>query len=206
MIVPDLPGPAASLDEAVTLLASLVPEGPVRLAGHSLGAALCAMLAARLGGRVETLVLIAPAGLGARINADFLDVMANAETPAALARGLALLGAGPMSDAALGAELARIRALRTALTPMLPAVAVGGVQQIDIAPLLARIAAPVVAVFGTEDRIIDWHHCAALPATTAIHLVAGAGHLPHLMAADLVSGLIAEPSSQSREAFNEARS
>jgi pyruvate dehydrogenase E2 component (dihydrolipoamide acetyltransferase) len=205
VIVPDLPGPASSLDEALDLLARLVPEGPVRLAGHSLGAALCAMLAARLGPRVEKLVLIAPTGLGARIDVDFLDLMARAETPSALARGLARLGGGPMSEAALASELVRIRALRPALEPIARAVAAGGIQQLDIVPYLARIASPVAAVFGLEDRIIDWRDCAALPATAAIHLVAGAGHLPHLKAADLVSGLIADPNLQTRGAINEAR-
>jgi pyruvate dehydrogenase E2 component (dihydrolipoamide acetyltransferase) len=160
------------------------------------------MLAATPGLRVERLVLVAPLGLGLRINRDFLGIMAGAETPEALRRAMALLGGGPLSDAALRVELDRLRAGRTALQPLVRSVAAEGVQQIDIAPLIERVAAPVTAVFGLDDRILDWRDCANLPASVAIHLVQGSGHLPHAVAPQLVAGLVATPGQGEWEALN----
>ncbi len=196
VVVPDLPGhggsdPAAGLDAMATALQRAVPEGPVRLCGHSLGAVIAARMALALGNRVEALVLLAPVGLGPRINADFLDLMAGAQTTAALGRALVMLGAGPMSDLALRQELDRIQRQRPATVALARELAANGIQQVNIAPDLARLTCPVTAVFGLDDRIIDWRDCASLPATVAIHLVPGAGHLPQVHAPGLVAALIA---------------
>jgi pyruvate dehydrogenase E2 component (dihydrolipoamide acetyltransferase) len=191
VLVPDLPAidPGEGLDAMAGRLVPLLPAGPLGLIGHSLGAAVAVRLALRLGPAVERLVLIAPAGIGARLNADFADGMLHAETPAALARALALLEAGPVSEAALAAELDRLRGLRPTHAVLAAALVRGGIQQIDITADLARLAVPVAVVFGTADRILDWRDVAHLPPEVAIHLVRGAGHLPHLAAPDLIVGL-----------------
>lgn len=194
--MPDLPGhgdaapPAGDLEDAAQAMLAGLPPGRLLLVGHSLGAVFATRLALRLGARVEALVLLAPAGLGARINAEFLDGMAQAQTPAALARALALLGGDPLSPAALQAELARLAPLRPGIAALAQAVAVQGMQQIDIAADLAGLACPVTALFGLCDRIIDWRDCANLPARAAIHLLPGCGHLPHACDPDLVLDLI----------------
>jgi pyruvate dehydrogenase E2 component (dihydrolipoamide acetyltransferase) len=194
----DLPGHGQSmagdgtLEGAEAAVERALPAGPVGLVGHSLGAILAARVAARLGERLERLVLVAPAGLGARMDPDFLDLMANAHTTDALARALARLGpgAGPWSREVLASELARLEAGREGMVAMGRAVARGGVQQTDIAPVLERIGAPITAVFGLADPIIDWRDCSALPARAAIHLIREAGHLPHAARPDLVAELI----------------
>lgn len=195
--VPDLPGHGDSTDavtdvaQAVQALLSVMPAGRLRLVGHSAGAVLAVRLAHLLGARVEALVLIAPAGLGARINGDFLDRMAGAASPEALAQGLAMLGAGPVSGAVLAGELARLQRRRSGMTALAGAFAGDGRQKIDISRDLALDGIAVTAVFGLDDRIIDWQDCARLPPEVAIHLVPGAGHLPHLQVPALVARLIA---------------
>lgn len=196
VVAADLPGhgenprAAADFDDLCAGVAAQLPPGPVVLAGHSLGGAVAARLAAARRS-VAGLVLIAPLGLGARINATFLQGMLHATTPAALARALSELGGGPVSSAALGQELARLSALRPVQTPLAEAVAGGGIQQIDIRADLESAACPLTVVFGTGDRILDWRDVAALPARAAIHLIRGAGHRPHLADPGLVAGLIA---------------
>ena len=191
----DLPGhgdsaPAPGFDAATDQLATRLPDGPLCLIGHSLGAALAVRLAVRLGARVQRLVLSAPAGLGPRINPDFTDGMLAAQTPAALAHVLALLGGGPLSATALDAELHRLLAARPGHVALANAVARGGFQQIDITADLPRLTRAVTVLFGTDDRILNWHDVAHLPPTTAIHLIRGAGHLPHHAAPDLFLTLI----------------
>ncbi|MFO0514706.1 MAG: alpha/beta fold hydrolase [Rhodobacterales bacterium] len=203
VLTPDLPGhgsaPAvASLDAAVEQLAARMPPGPLRLLGHSLGAVLAVRLALGLGPRVERMVLSAPTGLGPRINGDFIGGMLAAGTPAALARALALLGTGPLSALALASELDRLQAERAGHAALAGLSARDGFQQIDIAGDLARLTCPVAVLFGTGDRILDWHDVANLPPAAAIHLIRGAGHLPHLAAPDLVLSLVADSPAPAR--------
>ncbi len=199
----NLPGhgdsaPATSVEAATDQLAVQMPPGPLRLIGHSLGAALAVRLALRLGTRVQRLVLSAPAGLGPRINADFTEGMLAAQTPAGLARALALLGAGPLSAQMLGAELNRLTAEKPGHTALAHATAKGGFQQIDITADLARLTCPVTVLFGTDDLILSWQDVAHLPPTTAIHLIRGAGHLPHHAAPDLLVSLTTDNSPTAR--------
>lgn len=205
VLAPDLPGhgdsaPAASIDDAANLLAhaitTAIPHGPLRLIGHSLGAAIAVKLATLMPARIDRLILSAPAGLGPRINPDFTQGMLAAETPQALARALSLLDAGPMSPTALAQELARLKAQRAGHASLAAALSSNGFQQIDITADLARLSCPVTVIFGTADRILDWHDIEQLPATAAIHLIRGAGHLPHHAAPDLVLSLATDPAER----------
>lgn len=196
VIAADLPGhgdsaPTPTLDAATDALAAALPSGPVILVGHSLGAVIATRLARHLGPRAVRLILLAPAGIGPRINADFLDGMLNAATTAALARALAMLSAGPVSGPALASELARLHARRDGQRALADATARNGIQQTDITADLARLTCPVTVVFGTADRILNWQDVANLPARVAIHLIHGAGHLPHAVDPGLVADLIA---------------
>ncbi|AWB50249.1 hypothetical protein HYN69_06105 [Gemmobacter aquarius] len=199
VLAPDLPGhgdsaPAATLDEVLTTLAQTVtqaiPAGPLTLIGHSLGAALAVKIATLMPQRIAHLILSAPAGLGPRINPDFTQGMLAAETPQALARALSLLDAGPLSPTALAQELARLKAQRAGHAPLAAALSSHGFQQIDITADLARLTCATTVIFGTADRILDWRCIEHLPATTAIHLIRGAGHLAHHADPDLVLSLV----------------
>ena len=198
----DLPGhgesgaAAASFDEAAALLHDAlvreVPKGPVRLAGHSLGAALAVRIAGRLGARAAGLALIAPAGLGPRISSEFIDGMIAARSAPALARAVGLLDGGPLSAAAMEEEARRHARGLEDRARLAQAVASGGFQQIDLRAEVAALGCPVSCLWGTGDRVLDWRDAASLPARARVHLVPGAGHLPHhaepALAADLIAG------------------
>ena len=202
VIVPDMPGhgdsamPLADMEAFLAATRAFVdavlPDGPVILVGHSLGAYSAAHLAMALGDRLQRLLLIAPLGLGARIPRDFLETMTEARSPEALARGLRWLGHGAdrLSPAGLAQELARAEAERDIRRMLIETVAARGVQQLALAETLAPVAERTVAIFGLDDRLIDWRDAAALPGDVAVHFIHDAGHLPQLTAGGLILRLL----------------
>jgi pimeloyl-ACP methyl ester carboxylesterase len=202
VVTPSLPGHHATSVVPDERLESVVerfiddvlpalPSGRLVVCGHSVGAMFAVRLALALRSRTERVILSAPAGLGMRINQEFIDGMLGAHSPAALERALAFLGGGPVSTTVLAAELERIAASRDAMAILARLTAIAGVQQADCTKDIEKLAVPVSALFGVDDRIVDWQDCAALPAHAAVHLARNAGHLPHLAHSALFIQLLA---------------
>ena len=214
----DLPGhgdvlPAAqNFDDAVQIITRHIRETlsgkNIIIVGHSLGAALGASVAAELlkqrANFVEGLMLLSPAGLGARINADFIDGMLAASTRSSLKKCLSLLDAGPMSDASFDTELIRLLKQRPIVRALVQSAAQNGFQQIDIASIVSGLKMPVTAVFGLKDEIINWQDCSALSQNTAVHFVAEAGHLPHILSPDFICQLVFKLSASNSNMANAA--
>ena len=187
VVAPDLPGHGATaleaadgqalIDGVVGFLSTL--DGPFELVGHSLGGPAAVAAARAFPGRVSRLTLIAPAGLGTEIDADFVAGIAAAGTPGLLAHLLRRLAVRPpvLSAAQLDAMTATLGAGR--LAGLASAIVRDGRQTLDIVPELASLAVPTRIVWGLEDRIIPWRHVLQAPSRVALHLVANAGHMPH---------------------------
>ena len=149
---------------------------PFHLVAHSLGA----VTALALAGVVDlaSLTLIAPMGLAALGNVDFLTAMAAPESARALKRLLGTLTeiATGLSDTAIDAiysEQARGRLV--ALAAHL------GDRQASILPVLAKVARdmPVRLLIGDKDRIVDTAGLGKLSPEIALHRFADTGHMPH---------------------------
>lgn len=187
-IVPDLPGHGATEAEALTLEDLVMAmtgfanglAGGVHLVGHSLGGAVATGVAERLGGKVKSLTLIAPAGTGREIDGGFIHGMADATTAGEVAHLLRLLGpkADGLSDTALTALAAQLA--RGRLKELAQALVGPQGQKVDILRPLAKLAEilPVKALIGTEDRVIPASHAFNLPPAVAVHFLP-AGHMPH---------------------------
>ena len=193
---PDLPGHGATtlaaddLDAFVSPLAPLLAgKAPVELVGHSLGGAVATLLARAHSERVARLTLIAPAGIGDAIDADFVHGLAAVRGAGGLAHLLRRLSPHPpaLSPEQLAAMAGRLAAGR--LAALADAIAGGGRQQIDILPALAALPMPVRVVWGVADTIIPWTQVRSLPPRTAIHLIAGAGHMPQWDAPQHIAAL-----------------
>jgi pyruvate dehydrogenase E2 component (dihydrolipoamide acetyltransferase) len=188
VIAPDLPGhgmtgiKAINFDGVTGAVAAFVRSlrlVDVEILGHSMGGAVATKLVATSQIKPKAMTLVAPAGLGGEIDADFVRGMAEIETRGALAHLLRRLAQRPPTFSrpqldAMAAQLAtrRLRQLATCLAP-------NGRQGIDIVSDLAAVTAPIRIIWGLEDRIIPWTHVAAAPSRAAIHLIADAGHMPH---------------------------
>lgn len=164
---------------------------PVHVVAHSLGAVPATALAAR--GLARSLTLIAPAGLGLSIDADFIRGLTEARTAGEAGHLLRRMTAGPLglsetAIAAIAGELSRGR-----LVGLADAVLGAHGQAIDIRGSLAEVAAriPVRFILGHRDRIIDWRECLDVSPRIAVHHLPQAGHMPHWEAPGDVAAILA---------------
>jgi len=201
----DLPGHGGSAKEvgpgdaetfaaaAAELLAALGIER-VHLVGHSMGGAIAAALAGGRPQRVASLTLIAAAGLGPEINADFIGAFVRAQRRREAQEVLALLVHDPaLVSRAMVEELLRYKRLDgvpAALEAIARAWFPGGRQKLDLRPLLATLAMPLQILWGRADRVIPLAHAEALAPRVPVHILDDAGHLPHMEKTGEVNRLI----------------
>ena len=214
----DLPGHGTSTkdvgDGSVDLLADAVvgvldaigaSGGAVHLVGHSLGGAVAAAVAARDPRRIRSLTLIAPAGFGAEINADYLRGFAEAQTRRELKPVVAELFADEslvtrqLVDDLLAYK--RLDGVATALRALLGTLvgADGSTQRIDSAAAIAALGdvVPVTVIWGSADRVIPPAQAESVPGATR-RLIDGAGHMPHMERAAQVQAAIEEAIARAR--------
>jgi pyruvate dehydrogenase E2 component (dihydrolipoamide acetyltransferase) len=192
-------GEDASFDALVEAVRGVLIEEDLRevhLVGHSLGAAVVTALTRAPEIAVLSLMLLAPAGLGAETNAAFVTGFLQAANEAELTPWLESLVRDP---AALGSTLARTTLRQRATTPILSAqkrlaeaLFVDGRQAFSVRELLAAPAMPVKVVIGTQDAIVPANHVEDLSGLIALHRLQQVGHLPHFEARREVARLIEE--------------
>jgi pyruvate dehydrogenase E2 component (dihydrolipoamide acetyltransferase) len=168
--------------------------GPVHLVGHSLGGALALALADIRGPRINSLTLIAPAGLGPQIDGETLAGLTRATRPESLAPWLRRLVADParITDDFARAAMAPRRdpALRAAQAAMADALFPDGTQAFDLRAALERVTTPAQIIWGRQDAILPVAQAMQAPGDIALHLLTGTGHLPHTEDPDRVARLV----------------
>jgi len=187
---------SGSLDDlasAVQGYMDLVGIGRAHLVGHSMGAALCLALADRDPGRVQSLTLVGPAGIGQKINSEFIRGYIGARTRDELVPLMSLLYADPrhVTDELLeqavaykqrpgvAEALTKIASSRYGGTP-------SGRQLRDVAGCV-----PTLMLWGVTDAVIpppapgDFVREGVL-----IRVLPRSGHMVQVEAADEVNRLI----------------
>jgi pyruvate dehydrogenase E2 component (dihydrolipoamide acetyltransferase) len=166
----------------------------VHLVGHSLGGAVAAAWAAEHPDRVASLTLIAGAGLGEAISAEYINGFLDARSRKQLRPVLALLFADPdrltrqLVDDVL--KFKRLDGVDAALRSLAGAVFPDGRQAIDVRAALGSVEAPVLVVWGKQDRILDPAHADGLPEGVRVERLADAGHSPQMEVAGEVNRLL----------------
>lgn len=189
---PSVPG----LGRAVLDFLDAADVPAVHLVGHSLGGAIALYLAAEAPERVRSATLVCPAGLGADVNRGYIDGFVTSGSRRQLKPVLENLFADPgLVNRSLVDGVLRYKRL-DGVTESLQALADGvfpdGAQGWVAPGSIAGLAAPVLVVWGAEDRIVPAAHAdAAATAGATVEIVEGAGHMVQMEAAPRVNALIA---------------
>ena len=192
---PRLPGTAlAELAAFVVHFLDRLGVDRVHLVGHSLGGAIAARIALDQPARAASLALVSPAGFGAEINAGYTDGFVAAASRRELKPVVEQLFADPelvsrqLLDDLL--KYKRLDGVSEALSA-LGAAQFGGGRQAERPGLeLAAGGAPLLVVWGREDRIIPAAHAGNAPAGATVEVLDGVGHMAMMEKASEVNKLL----------------
>lgn len=191
--------PSGALDDLTAAVGDAIEAleiDRVHLVGHSLGGAIAIATAAAMPGRVASLALIAPAGLGPEISAGFIDGFLAAERRNPMRATLASLFADPsLVTAEMIQNVLRFKradGVLEALHALADHLVVGGRQGIDLRGRLAGLGLPRLVIWGEEDAIIPSAQAEGLPPEIRVERIARAGHMPMMETAAAVNRLLAE--------------
>jgi pyruvate dehydrogenase E2 component (dihydrolipoamide acetyltransferase) len=165
------------------------------LAGHSMGALVAAELALAEPDRVVSLALIAPAGFGPEIDAEYVEGFVAASGRRDLKPVLQRLFADrdlvnrQMVDDVL--KYKRLDGVQSALETLARNLFPNGSQaRVVAAELEDGYGGPVLVVWGERDAIIPPAHAEAAPSRAETHVLPDVGHSPHMEAAGDVNRLL----------------
>ena len=164
------------------------------LVGHSLGGAIALSYADTGPGTLESLTLLAPAGLGPEVNAPVLEGICRATRKESLMPWLKPLVADETLITDQFAELSMAKRLDPDLRAVQSAMAdqlfPDGVQAFDLRSALHRLDIPARIIWGKQDAIIPWNHALQANGKTALHLLANTGHMPQIEQTAMISDII----------------
>ncbi len=177
--------PDALADLVLAAIEVVAPDA-FHLAGHSLGGRLALRIASRLGPRVRSLTLVAPAGLGRAVNPEFVKTFLAANSRRPMKEALQMLVADPSSVTSDMVERALATKRMDGASEALAAIAaacLGASMTSDATADLAATSAPVLTLWGARDQVIP-------PPDAGPTMIADVGHIPQMEAAATVIQLL----------------
>ncbi len=201
----DLPGHGASskdvgdgsldtLARAVVGFLDVLHVAKAHIVAHSLGGAIALSVTASDPGRVASLTLLGPCGLGEGINRDFVEGFIAAQRRKEVKPVLQQLFANPdlvsreMIDDVL--KFKRLDGVPDALRAIADSFFPEGRQAAQFRDRLGEFGLSIVVIWGDQDAIVDSGQAEGLPASVDVHILEGVGHMPQMEAAHEVNRLI----------------
>lgn len=187
-------GDLASLVDVVVGFMDAMGLDKAHVFGHSMGGAVAGSLAIKHPEKVQSLALIASAGLGEEINGDYIEGFIAANRRKEMKNALTLLFADPelvnrqlVNDVI---KFKRLDGVDEALRKMADKLFPGG-KQADV-PDISNVEVPMLVVWGREDRIVPVSHSENVPGHARVEVLDDTGHMPQMEAAGQVNRLIGE--------------
>lgn len=189
---------SGSLDELAACVRGYLDAiglGRVHLVGHSMGAALCLALTDHDPARVRSVTLVAPAGVGQKINAEFIRGYIGARTRQEMAPLMNLLFAEPANVTEEMLEQAVAYKARVGVVEALTRIASSRYSGTPSGRPLRDVAGtvPTLVIWGSADAVIP------PPAPgefvrdgVRTQVLPGAGHMVQVEAAAELNRLIGE--------------
>jgi pyruvate dehydrogenase E2 component (dihydrolipoamide acetyltransferase) len=170
--------------------------GSLHLVGHSLGAAVAVALSELGNIDIRSMSLLSPAGMGAGINAQFIDGFLGAKSEVALKTWMQSLVCDPddMAPVLVRATLkSRSEAdLVGSQRELARGLFENGTQLFSIVNGLRRFNGAASVVIGTDDAIVQSSDVIArTPPHAALYKLSGIGHLPQIECPSLVNTIVA---------------
>lgn len=201
----DLPGHGASgkavgdgsfgmLSDTVVKFLDAVGIDEAHLVGHSLGGAIAIAVAKAAPGKVASLTLVSPAGLGSEINMDYINGFIGAQRRNDMKPVLSMLFADPdlvtrdMVNEVL--KFKRLDGVEQALKTIAGSVFAGGGQAAQLRDALGGLSVPVQIVWGVQDKILPPSHGDGLGGNVTVTKAPNVGHMAHMEIAGEVTKLI----------------
>ena len=205
VIAVDLPGHGHSTkdvgDGSVAFMADVLRQMMQELevseadwVGHSMGGAIALKLAQSQPQLVRSLTLIASAGLGPEINAEYLQGFTRSQSRRQLKphvqelfRDPALITRQLVEDLL---KYKRIDGVQSCLQALADRLIDGSYQAGNLRNVLDSQSAPTLVIWGAEDHIIPSSHARDLPSQDRVQVLDSAGHMVQMERASEVNRLI----------------
>ncbi len=173
--------PVEGLARAVIEFMDRLGISAAHIAGHSLGGLLGMTMAHRAPERVQSLILVAAAGLGPELNTSFVEDFISASHRDEMQPVLELLFADPaqLNHAMMEETLVykRVDGVSDALRALQADMVEDGRQRRILTGELASLSVPVLAIAGKADRIVPPRHTFALRKMARVSIIRNAGHM-----------------------------
>lgn len=180
--------------DAVAAFMDALDISSAHLAGHSMGGAVALQLALTHPDRVRSLALIASAGLGTEIDGEYIEGFISSTRRKELKPVLDRLFANPslvskqLIDDVL--KFKRIDGTGAYLQLIADCFCPAGRQACLLRDGLSALRVPVLAVWGSEDRIIPATHAQGLPENVESHVIPESGHMVQMEAASKLNRIL----------------
>jgi pyruvate dehydrogenase E2 component (dihydrolipoamide acetyltransferase) len=187
-------GALEDLASAVTAFMAAKGIGKAHLVGHSMGGATSLVLALKQPDKMASATLIAPGGLGAEVNMDYINGFIEQKRAKKLRAVMEFLVADPSAITGEMVEdvikFKRLDGVGPALESLREGLFPGGRQAGSMRGELVALTVPVQVIWGKQDKVLPVGHAEGLPDSIKVTLYEDAGHMPHMERASDVNALI----------------